>query len=218
MKIAVCIPTYKAHLPLLKRCLDSIQAQTRRPDTVVVSASSCDSKDIVLLDYPFPLLLLASPHHQDAAANRNCAAEAIRNSVDILTFIDSDDEMVPERLAFLERAFVESGADFVLHSFVDMKHTQSRERTSYQLHQDPFTVDLRPYCGVVLKPGIPGPIHQAHASIRAALFDTHRYAGGLMVCTTTGKSYTWEDTEYNRRLFVSGKKGAYLSTQLSLYY
>lgn len=222
MKIAVCIPTYEGHLHLLPRCLASIQAQTRQPDLVVISASSCQSKDIPLPTYSFPIELLVTDRHQLASINRNSAAEYARAQADILTFVDSDDEMVPERLAFLERAFMESHADFVVHSFVTIHSTtQTPIRTvkDYHLYQNSLTVDMRPYCGLIHKEPYPAEsrdIHHGHVSIRSTVQE--RYEAGHIVFTQSGDMYPWEDTEFCRRIALKGYKGAYLSTQLTIYH
>ena len=98
MRIGVCIPTYNKHLPFLERCLDSIEEQTVQPTVVSISASSV-TEPFTLKPRPFPVKLLTTPTQQFASTNRNKAAAEILDEVDILSFIDSDDEMVPCRLA-----------------------------------------------------------------------------------------------------------------------
>ena len=121
MKIALVIPTYKPHYIYLERLCKNAAEQTRRPDLVVIRASSCDEEAKPLLDnlhktaWPFPLLVLESAEQQCQAQNRNEGADAVPPEFDIISFFDSDDLMHPRRLEFVERVF-HQGADAVLHS------------------------------------------------------------------------------------------------------
>jgi glycosyltransferase involved in cell wall biosynthesis len=95
--------------------LDSINQQTRLPDQVVVSCSSSTLFDFVQQHYQFPLTVLLTGTHQNAAQNRNKAADHLQT--DIITFIDADDIMHPQRLEAIEQAFQDPGTMIVLHSF-----------------------------------------------------------------------------------------------------
>jgi glycosyltransferase involved in cell wall biosynthesis len=228
MRIGVCIPTYKNHLPFLERCLDSIQDQTVQPSIVSISASSI-TEPLVLKPRPFPVKLLVTPNQQFAAENRNKAATEILDETDILSFIDGDDEMLPCRLEYVLRAFEETKADFVLHSFVDLKApyetkpTPESKYSTYRCLKNPFTVNTAMYAGLELPPveNIAGqdslpPIHNGHLSLLSPIFRTHQY--GDFIVTLPNKSYGWEDTEFNRRLYLNGYTGAFIPCQLSLYH
>jgi len=122
LRIGVIIPTYKGHLHLLKRCLDCIQAQTRKPDIVAISVSSVQLADVKQIElsfntYTFPIRLIFTDKIQYAAANRNRTIELIIDEVDIIVCQDSDDEMYPYRLEYTERAFQETNCDFVGSSY-----------------------------------------------------------------------------------------------------
>jgi glycosyltransferase involved in cell wall biosynthesis len=216
MRIGVCIPTYKNHLPFLERCLDSIQDQTVQPTVVSISASSITTP-IILKPRPFPVKLLTTPTQQFAAENRNKAAEQIMDQTDILSFMDGDDEMVSHRLEYVVRAFQETKADFVLHSFVDLKapyETKPISTSPYRCLKNPFTVDMRAYAGLGLPDGT--PIHNGHLSILPTVFKQQSYDIHLPILP--GYSYNWEDTEFNRRLYLNGYTGSFLPCQLSLYH
>jgi len=121
MKIALVIPSYKAHFVYLERLCKNIAEQTRLPDLVVIRASSCDceaAKDVLdnLLaqQWPFPLTILETPAQQYQAQNRNEGVAAVPSDVDVVSFFDSDDLMHPRRLEFLEQLFIE-GAEAVGH-------------------------------------------------------------------------------------------------------
>jgi len=116
MKIGVAIPCFINHINACYRLLDSIDKQTRLPDQVIVSCSSSKLSDFVLKTYRFPLIVLVTAEHQNAAQNRNKAADHLET--DIITFIDADDSMHPQRLEAIEQAFEDSGTTIVLHSFL----------------------------------------------------------------------------------------------------
>jgi glycosyltransferase involved in cell wall biosynthesis len=225
MRIGVCIPTYIKHLPFLERCLDSIEDQTVQPTVVSISASSI-TEHILLKPRPFPIKLVTTPNQQVASTNRNNAAQQILDEVDILSFIDSDDEMVSNRLAYILAAFQDTKADFVLHSFVDLKamyQTKPVPESTYRCLKNPFTVNTAMYAGLEVSPveNIAGqhslpPIHNGHLSLLAPIFKTHQY--GDFIVTLPNKSYGWEDTEFNRRLYLNGYTGAFIPCQLSLYH
>jgi glycosyltransferase involved in cell wall biosynthesis len=116
--IGVAIPCYKFHIPFLKRCLDSIEAQTVKPQEVIVACSSSESSDIPhsTYNYSFTLRILPRPERRNAAENRNYAASFL--TTDIISFFDADDEMHPQRLEAIQRAFQQqSGLDIAIHQF-----------------------------------------------------------------------------------------------------
>jgi len=119
MRFVVIIPTYKGHLLYIPRVLDSIQAQTRLPEVVIVCASSCPSEWKDTIDstkYSFELQIYTTEEKQNAAQNRNRGIDAL-DSFDntIVSFFDSDDVMHPRRLECIEHAFQEEPTDVVLH-------------------------------------------------------------------------------------------------------
>jgi glycosyltransferase involved in cell wall biosynthesis len=116
MRVGVAIPCYKHHISILKRCLDSIEAQSRKPDMVVVSCSSCDPDDIPAYSYSFFLRVLTYKECKNAAENRNLAAKALEGC-DILSFFDCDDVMHPQRLQCIEEQFTHNPCDILLHNF-----------------------------------------------------------------------------------------------------
>jgi len=122
--------------------------------------------------------------------------------------------MEPNRLAYIERAFLEHSADFVLHSFLELKDKPIEQiNPIYRSILNPFFVDMRPYAGLYVS-HLP-PIHNAHVSVRNEIFGIEKYRTNLIV---EGYSYGWEDTEYNRRLQNLGYKGVYLPIPLSIYH
>jgi glycosyltransferase involved in cell wall biosynthesis len=121
MKIGVAIPCYKYHIPALKRCLDSIEKQSIKPDIVVVSCSSCVKEDIPIeyTFYSYPIIFLTTEKRQNASKNRNIASmKCIEEGMDYITYIDCDDEMHPQRIEMLKRAIDENKeCEFIIHNF-----------------------------------------------------------------------------------------------------
>ena len=66
MKIGVAIPTYKKDIIFLDRCLRSIENQTKLPDIVVISASSCKMEDVKIATYSFPFKIICEENQQNA--------------------------------------------------------------------------------------------------------------------------------------------------------
>jgi glycosyltransferase involved in cell wall biosynthesis len=116
--IGVAIPCYHGHITVLKRLLDSIELQTRKPDMVVVSCSS--TPDISSIpysqdNYSFPLQIIITEDKLNGAQNRNIGISNLQT--DIISFIDADDIMHPQRLEIIEKAFKEHNIVMLLHSF-----------------------------------------------------------------------------------------------------
>jgi hypothetical protein len=101
MKLAVVIPTYKYHIPLLKALLENIVGQTCLPDLVLIQASSCDAECSAILaelraaTWPFRLSILETERVQHIAENKNVAIAALPQDIDVVSFFDSDDVMHP---------------------------------------------------------------------------------------------------------------------------
>ena len=121
MRIGVAIPCFIKHISKCHELLESINQQTRLPDQVVVSCSSSKPEDFFHRDYKFPLKIIITGAKQNTAQNRNAAAKLL--DTDIITFMDADDLMHPQRLEIIEKA-VEDGADIVLHSFFHGKECE----------------------------------------------------------------------------------------------
>lgn len=121
MKIGVAIPCYNKHIPQLLSLLDSLEEQTRKPDSVSVSCSSTEEFP-TLREYSFPVRVYTTKERQNPAKNRNIAARLLMDT-DILSFFDADDTMHPRRLEALEYAFQEP-CDIVLHNFLFREETE----------------------------------------------------------------------------------------------
>jgi len=111
--IGVAIPCYDGHIELLKVLLDSINEQTKMPNVVVVSCSS--TKQLILdKSYNFDLKIITTEKLQNAAENRNIACSYI--NTDIITFIDADDSMHPQRTEIILNIFEQNNVDILYHN------------------------------------------------------------------------------------------------------
>jgi glycosyltransferase involved in cell wall biosynthesis len=167
MRIGVAIPCYKYHIPLLKRCLDSIEQQTRKPDEVVVSCSSSTEVDLPTYSVSFPLRILCRETRHNAAENRNYAASHL--TTDIVSFFDCDDIMHPERLAELERC---GDADIVLHSYVSDTDPFPPWDPSIQVHN---LLRKSPTGCAILATNCWAPIHHAHVTVKRSVWNAVRF-------------------------------------------
>lgn len=115
--IGVAIPCYINHINALGYLLDSIEKQTRKPDKVVVSCSSSQQGDIPpsYFQYSFPIYIYIISEKLNAAQNRNIAISYL--DTDIITFIDADDQMHPQRLEIIEQCFLKHDVKILGTSF-----------------------------------------------------------------------------------------------------
>jgi glycosyltransferase involved in cell wall biosynthesis len=120
MKLALVVPTYKYHIPILETMLDSVVAQTCLPDLVLIQASSCDAECSAILaglraaTWPFPLVILETERIQHIAENKNVAIAALPSDIDIVSFFDSDDLLHPRRIEYVKQ-YISEGYDAVYH-------------------------------------------------------------------------------------------------------
>ncbi len=99
--ISVIIPSYQ-HAATIGACLDSVFAQTRLPDEViVVNDGSTDGTETALAPYLARIVHIAQ-NNQGGNAARNRGFGASRG--DLVIFCDADVVMRPDMLAKMERA------------------------------------------------------------------------------------------------------------------
>jgi len=134
MKISVLIAAYNCE-GTIRDTLDSVLAQTRPPDEVLVmDDGSTDQTSAILKSYK-PRVQVLKQENQGVSAARNRLLE--RAQGDLLVWLDSDDVWHPRCLDVQSRSFTdhpEAGALFV-------GHIDFRGLGPYVWHFDPLTVE-----------------------------------------------------------------------------
>jgi glycosyltransferase involved in cell wall biosynthesis len=209
MKIGIAIPCYYGHIPNLVYLLDSIENQTCKPDKVVVSSSS--TKELFeTKQYSFPLEIIITEEHKNAAQNRNIAALNL-DDMDFITFMDADDIMHPQRIEILLKAFQDTDCDIILHNyFVD----NSKFEHIYNINLRVNSL-VQAYWGAIIhkdnKYNYVEHIHHSQVSIKRNIFDIIQFPEG---------------TEFNRRedsafcymiFALPNITNVYIKNELSIY-
>lgn len=98
-KISIIIPCYK-NSDTLRRAIESVYSQTRKVDEIlVVNDCSPESDEIeaVLQNYPH-VVYIKNDRNLGLSASRNIGIYAARS--EIITFLDADDELHPQKIEF----------------------------------------------------------------------------------------------------------------------
>lgn len=116
--VVVLVPQ---HLKFVARLLRNLNQAHPQFDEVVVVASGLswrEKREIIreLSQITVPLTV-EFPKLGSAGANRNIGARSA--SGDLLAFLDADDLYAPGRNEVIRRAYLDTGFDIFLHSFVD---------------------------------------------------------------------------------------------------
>lgn len=127
--ISVIVPIYNAER-YIKRCLDSIQAQTfQNFEVIMINDGSQDSSADIAEDYTAdPRFKLFHQDNRGVGYARNRGIEVARG--EYLAFVDSDDAVVPEHLEKLYAAAAENDADIVCCSYFCCDDEGGRLRSS----------------------------------------------------------------------------------------
>ena len=174
MKIGIAIPCFNKHIDCCYELLDSIQQQTRLPDQVIVSCSSSKASDFVLKNYSFPFLVITTEERKNAAQNRNIAAD--RLETDIISFMDADDIMHPQRLEAIERAFQDPEPIIVLHGFLLNEECKQQFPVFSQFVPERNILN-QCYTGCIkfVNNDSVSRIHHSQASVRRQAFESIRF-------------------------------------------
>lgn len=206
MRIGVAIPCYIGHIEHLRTLLDSVAKQTRLPDKVVVSCSSTAEMPVDFPKYDFDLQIICNPDVKNPSQNRNIAARHL--DTDTISFFDADDVMHPQRIQFIEQAFL-GGADIVLHNF-EMEHV---EFTLYDNCNISYNSLCRGSTGCILHidQNNNGHIHHAQVSVKKELFKQVQFDEGPNGIGKEDCVFCWS------AFALPNITNAYISNKLSLY-
>jgi glycosyltransferase involved in cell wall biosynthesis len=206
MRIGVAIPCYIGHINNLQILLSSIANQTRVPDKVVVSCSSTTELPIDFLKYDFDVEVICHPSVKNPSQNRNIAARHLET--DIISFFDADDVMHPQRIEFIEQAFL-GGVDIVLHNF----ETNQKQITLFESCNISYNCLCQCQSGCIRHINLNSNdfIHHAQVSVKREIFDQVQFDEGP---TGIGK----EDCVFCWSAFsCPNVTNAYIQNKLSLY-
>ncbi len=235
MRCAVLVPTYSGHLQFLPRLLESIASQSRMPDMVVIRASSITTPDhhavldqILSSQHPYPVEILRTSAAQTAAENRNALLEHCRGLADppeLLSFIDSDDLMLPRRIEILCDVMETTRVDAIVHGFVTSKEpipTQEFLNSPPRIHIDTQELYYEPVRSCIT--GKCEPFHRVCFMDGDGVERRSSYGHiSLRVSTTHGFSFSDHIARVEDALFVSelvraNKSFAFISEPpLSIY-
>lgn len=206
MTTSVIIPCYYGHIFHLDSLLDSLSAQTRVPDEVVISISEVDKADRnALLELqnkatPFLTKIITHPEKRWSGYNRNSACS--HASGEILICQDADDIPHLQRIETISYFFETYQIDLLLHKWVPIEETDLFFTTFYQKEKIPFFFITKP---TQLKHS--GPIHHGNNAISAKVF----------------KKFKWnnlpqgEDYLFNRSVIQEFRKSVIIDAGLLLY-
>ena len=131
-KIAVIMPAYNSE-KYIERSIKSVLSQTHKElELIVVDDGSDDRTPAILRRLQAGdsrLRIIRTENHGPAEA-RNAALKALPEDAEFVTFIDADDELLPDALSYaLEPA--DSGADLILFGF-SIVEADGREREYHE--------------------------------------------------------------------------------------
>lgn len=206
--VGVAICCYHGHISTLSNLFQSIDAQTRRPDQVVVSCSSTSPEDIPydMGSYSFSLQIVTCREKKNAAQNRNTAASYLRT--DIITFFDADDLMHPQRIAAIHRGFSTHDIYFMVHSFQTSPLFVPYQDIVYHTH----SLIVCPYGSVMVRDHpYDMPIANGHCSVLRWILEEESYPESV---SDQGR----EDTLFSARIIQKHPNHTlYCSAALSCY-
>lgn len=201
MKIAVIVPSWIEDKDKVVFLLESIEKQTRKPDRVILCISSIPSDmEISFPGFSFPIQIEKTEKKQSAAQNRNRGIFLAKEEFDILSFIDSDDLMHPQRLEFLEKGFQETNYSGIVHGYIGGLFENNVKWEVYSLN----TPIIRKYINDSKM------AHYGHVSIRSSVTDD------LLFPTDKG-TIGKEDTVFIENLEALGLPLGFLEIPLSFY-
>jgi hypothetical protein len=226
MKIAVCVPCYYGHVHYIDRLLASISDQTRIPDIVSISISGYP-KDIEPISYSGNLSVrfIHTPDDKNAAENRNIAARAVVNEVDIINFFDADDYMHPRRIEIIETAFSDKITQVFFHNYFFVSRSLLNIAASREIcknititntiltdavHDDKHADEHFGRTRIQSPDGSSIPHHNGHISCTSDVFR-------LQECCEGREFLGCEDSHYSYLLYTRGLNIKCSPDMLSLY-
>jgi glycosyltransferase involved in cell wall biosynthesis len=221
MRIGVCIPCIGSHIQYLEKCLNCIENQTQKPDMISISISSFKDQQLNI-NTKIPIFLEVTKEKRCASENRNIAASKICGQVDILTFLDVDDFMHPEKIHQVYQYFKRDDIDCFVHEFLDYPKNDYFRFNETKFCWPKISGVECPYISQLIREPICGRLylyelengnkiihHNAHLSCRTNVWRDIKWPEEYKVLG--------EDSEFNFRVFSKGYKYIVTKDKLSLY-
>lgn len=122
LSLSIALATYNGERYIAEQ-LDSITRQTRPPDELVVSDdASVDATRAIVLDFarhaPFPVRLLTNSERLGSTRNFEVAIRACDG--DIIFLCDQDDVWYPDKIALIEKRFMDDPGAGVVFTDADV--------------------------------------------------------------------------------------------------
>jgi glycosyltransferase involved in cell wall biosynthesis len=210
--IGVAIPCYSGHAHLLNSLLENIYNSTVKPSQIALSCSSWDKDELVTGNYKdIPIKVKYSKRQINQAENRNIAASLL--DTELISFIDSDDLMHPQRLEYIIEAFKQSSFDVIYHTY-EIKHDDEyndpfEPLNSVNLLNIPFVTDANKSLGLLIA-GNSVPLHNSHLTIKKKIMKRFKFDENWEV-------YRSEDSLFSRMLVENKVPCGYIDNKLSRY-
>ena len=211
----LAIPACDSYIPYLEKLLRNISEQTVIPDEVSISISEVD-KYTPKEDYGLNLIITSHRDKKGGAENRNIASDKL--STDIISFMDCDDLMHPQRTEFIKKSFT-SETLAVVHDY-EISETQIWKKNVYNetefLEQKWNYVSINHNVIDTVSDKHLFPIsntydlsyHNAHVSISKQISEKYKY----------DKTHVFPDSLFNRTLVEDGVKITHIGNKLSYYF
>lgn len=212
--IGVAIPCYSAHAHFINPLLENIYTSTIKPAQVALSCSSWDKDEIVTGFYKdIPIKIKYSKIVINQAENRNIAAGML--NTELISFIDADDLMHPQRLEYIIKAFQQSSYDVIYHNFegkIDDHYNDPFEPLDpLHISDKAFVIDPNHSLGLLL-PGLENGLnlHNAHVTVKQKIMKRFKF-------DENWEAYRSEDSLFARMLVENRVSCGYVNNKLSRY-
>jgi hypothetical protein len=226
MKIGICIPCHYGHIGYLDCVLASIDRQTVAPHIVSISISDFpeDTTKPSYISDKYEIRITTSSNNKNAAENRNIAAWAIIDQVDILSFIDADDFAASTRNEVIQSVFLNTNADLFLHNYLlwtsELQNKHVKESLALlnlkNIENIPlsknFKTRIEKYTnfGQIYISDNSFNFHNAHVSIKSNCFKKQQFPEDEII-------HACEDSHFNYLHYMLGSDIVATPLQLSLY-
>lgn len=198
---SIVIPTYN-RAELLKRCLDSVEAQTYKNwEAIVVDNYSEDNTEEVVKSFNDPRIIFVKNHNYGViAVSRNKALDMAKG--DWVAFLDSDDCWYPNKLETIVK--YTKMYDLVYHEY---STNRKRERLFQSTGSNFYTIGNQPI-SFVLKRG--DPISTSCSSVSMNVLGSTRFSEDKRL-------YAVEDYDFFLQLIDKNIRIKHLKDRLTIY-